>query len=237
MQSTFNMLRPTMGAARALSVLKRLKDKDYVDSSLALELWLNDNVSFPGECYREMITALYRENSLVNDTLRLGGTRKVEFKSITCPILNVAASEDHIVPLDASRALAGLTSSEDYTELITPGGHIGAVISKKASAHLWPNMVMWLESRFMNEHSVANAANAQATATAAAAAAAVTAQTVEVTVQSRMGANAARGKILRGKGLRHSTEFKKAPILPQSEGPAGEPEVRTRIRPWQAPLT
>jgi polyhydroxyalkanoate synthase len=154
MQSTFQMLRPTMGASRALALLKRRNDHEYVESALALELWLSDNVSFPGECYRQMIKALYRDNALVNSCLVLNN-ELVDFKRITCPVLNVAASEDHIVPLDAIRDMESLVSSESYTEFTTPGGHIGAIISRRASSVLWPNMKAWLETHFETQTPVA----------------------------------------------------------------------------------
>lgn len=148
LQTSFQWLRPTLNASRALHLLRRSKDRDFVDGSTALEVWVNDNVAFPGECYREFIEQFYRENALVNGTFHVGG-RKVDFKNLTCPVLNVAASDDHIVPREASDAFRKIAHGDDYTDLLTPGGHIGAVISRKATMNLWPKLDTWLTERFV----------------------------------------------------------------------------------------
>jgi polyhydroxyalkanoate synthase len=150
LQTSFQWLRPTMNAVRSLTMWRRSRDADFIESSMALDIWVNDNVSFPGECYQQMITSLYRDNALINGTLKLYN-ETVDFERLTCPVLNVAAQDDHIVPLDATQALRTLARSTDYAELLSPGGHIGAVISKKASAVLWPQIANWLESRFSTE--------------------------------------------------------------------------------------
>ena len=47
--------------------------------------------------------------------------RKVNLKNITCPVLNVFAKDDHIIPPATSQALAGKVGTKDYTELRAPG--------------------------------------------------------------------------------------------------------------------
>ena len=47
------------------SPVDRAWDDEFLDGFLALETWGNDNVSFPGECYRRYIEELYRDNALV----------------------------------------------------------------------------------------------------------------------------------------------------------------------------
>jgi polyhydroxyalkanoate synthase len=71
----------------------------------------------------------------------------VDLKQITCPVLNIYAQQDHLVPPAASKALNGLTSSEDYTELAFPGGHIGIYVSGKAQKEVTPAIGEWLNAR------------------------------------------------------------------------------------------
>lgn len=152
MQASFQWLKPTLSANRVLHLMRRQADREFIDGSTALDLWANDNVSFPGECYRDFIQQLYRDNGLIEGTLSVGGER-VDFSRLACPILNIAASDDHIVPRDASAALRALAAaSSDFTDLVTPGGHIGAVISRRATHTLWPQIDHWLKERSNASH-------------------------------------------------------------------------------------
>ena len=55
--------------------------------------------------------------------------RQVDLKSITAPVLNVFALDDHIIPPDCSRAIGAKISSTGYTEIPLPGGHVGLFVS------------------------------------------------------------------------------------------------------------
>jgi polyhydroxyalkanoate synthase len=75
------------------------------------------------------------------------GDQRVDLRNISCPVLNVYALQDHLVPPDASRVLKGLTSSQDYSELTFPGGHIGIYVSGKAQKEVTPGIAHWLNDR------------------------------------------------------------------------------------------
>lgn len=143
MQVPFHLLKPTAQASKLVYVADRLWDDRFLDSFMALETWANDNVSFPGECYRRYIRDLYQRNLLVKGELTIGG-RRVDLGRITCPLLNVAAHEDHIVPLESARALSALVPQTQ--EEIVGGGHIGAVVGYRASKTLWPRMAGFMRA-------------------------------------------------------------------------------------------
>jgi polyhydroxyalkanoate synthase len=137
MQVPFHLLKPTAQATKLVYAADRLWDERFLDSFLALETWANDNVSFPGECYRRYIRDLYQDNLLVQGKLRIGG-RRVDLGRIACPLLSVAAHEDHIVPLESARAISAAVAHTE--EVLVDGGHIGAVVGYRASKTLWPRM-------------------------------------------------------------------------------------------------
>ncbi len=66
---------------------------------------------------------------------------------MNCPLLNVFAEHDHLVPPDASKALNGRSSSCDYSELGFPGGHIGIYLSARAQSQVVPAISSWLNER------------------------------------------------------------------------------------------
>jgi len=92
------------------------------------------------------VTGFYQDNKLVKGQIRIGG-KAVDLERITIPVLNIYARDDHLVPQDASRALAGCVSSKDYSELEFPGGHIGLYVSARSQQLLPPAIAEWLGQR------------------------------------------------------------------------------------------
>ena len=146
MQASFHMLKPTLTAQKTVALLDRAWDDEFLEGFLATERWGNDNVSFPGACYARYITELYRENRLVRGGFSLAG-RPAELANIRCPTLALAFADDHIVPLSSAAPLVDRISARDKQLLVQPGGHVGAVVSRKAATRLWPLMSEFWASR------------------------------------------------------------------------------------------
>jgi poly[(R)-3-hydroxyalkanoate] polymerase subunit PhaC len=64
------------------------------------------------------------------------------------PVLNIYASEDHLVPPAASRTLAQYIGTDDYRALEFPGGHIGIYVSGKSQKMIPPAICEWLRERW-----------------------------------------------------------------------------------------
>jgi polyhydroxyalkanoate synthase len=139
MQGAFQMLRPTLNLSKAAHVLDRAWDDEFLDGFLALETWGNDNVSFPGEAYAKYVQGLYRDDGLMRGTFTLSG-RPVRLSDIRCPVLAVTFEHDNIVPGPSAGALLERVSSTVKERVHLPGGHVGAVVSRKAAERLWPKM-------------------------------------------------------------------------------------------------
>jgi poly[(R)-3-hydroxyalkanoate] polymerase subunit PhaC len=146
LQASFQLLRPTLGLSKMVGVLDRYWDDAFLDGFAALETWGSDNVSFPGGVYRTYIQGLYREDGLVNRSFRLGGER-VDLGNIRCPSLVVTFEHDNIVPLESAAPAMDLIGAEDKTQLHLHGGHVGAVVSRKAAKGLWPQLDAWWAER------------------------------------------------------------------------------------------
>ncbi len=139
MQASFKMMRPTLDASKLVGLLDRAWDDEFLDGFLATEKWGNDNVSFPGECYARYIEELYRGNALLAGTFTVCG-RPARLSAIRCPVLALAFAEDHIVPVDCAAPLIAAVTSRDKQVVVDRGGHVGAVVSRKAAGRLWPAM-------------------------------------------------------------------------------------------------
>ena len=116
----FRMLTPTADLVQYATLWQNLWNDEYVDGYQAMAQWAGDHVPFPGGVMRQLVEQLVRGNALVEGSLRLGG-RDVDLGAIRCPLLNVIAQNDHIVPPDGSRPLTSLVGSEQADELRAEG--------------------------------------------------------------------------------------------------------------------
>jgi len=71
----------------------------------------------------------------------------VDLQKITIPMLIIYAGEDHLMPLDESKALGGYIGSKDYTEMEFSGGHIGIYVSSRSQSTLPPAIASWIAER------------------------------------------------------------------------------------------
>lgn len=146
LQGTFLMQRPTMSLAKLVGLVDRAWDDAWLDAFLALETWVNDNVSLPGEAFREYIERLYKHEALVNDTLTLSG-EPVRLGNLKVPLLAVTFEHDVIVPAKSAAELVERAGSPDKERLHLAGGHVGAVVSRKAAQGLWQKLSQWWAAR------------------------------------------------------------------------------------------
>jgi polyhydroxyalkanoate synthase len=121
-------------------------DREALANFLRMERWIQDSPDQAGTAFRQFIRWFFQENRLMKGGLAIGG-QAVDPRRIECPILNIYATKDHLVPPSASRPLAGLTGSRDYTAFEFNGGHIGIYVSRSAQELLPKTIAQWLEKR------------------------------------------------------------------------------------------
>ncbi|CAN5558723.1 hypothetical protein BH10BDE1_BH10BDE1_28760 [soil metagenome] len=135
LQASFLMLRPTMTPRRWIQFARRLTERDFRESWLQMEIWSNDNVSFSSELFKDLLIPMYRDNAFTTSWRGLA--------TLDVPIFSIAATDDHIVPLESARALKAAVplATHEFHEM--RGGHIGAVLSKKTREKLWPELIQF----------------------------------------------------------------------------------------------
>ena len=144
---TFLSLKPfSLTGQKYVNMVDLLDDPDKVKNFLRMEKWIFDSPDQAGETFRQFAKDFFQKNGFINGGVMIG-EREVDLKNVVCPVLNIYAMQDHLVPPDASKALDGLTGSKDYTELAFPGGHIGIYVSGKAQKEVTPAIGEWLNER------------------------------------------------------------------------------------------
>ncbi len=144
---SFLSLKPfSLTGQKYVNMVDVLDDPAKIKNFLRMEKWIFDSPDQAGETFRQFAKDFFQQNKLINGGLQIGD-HEISLSNITCPVLNIYALQDHLVPPDASRALAGRTGSKDYTELAFPGGHIGIYVSGKAQKEVTPAIGSWLNER------------------------------------------------------------------------------------------
>lgn len=146
LQNAFLMLKPAKAMNRYAELLAHADDEEFVETFLAFDYWANDAVPLPGETFRQFVKDTYQQNLLVRGEMRLGG-RRVDLRKIKCPLLNVVAEHDHVVPLAASLPVMELVAGDDKELLKIKGGHHGLSIGPGALKVVWPRTAEWLRAR------------------------------------------------------------------------------------------
>lgn len=142
----FSMLKPMMRVSKYMNVVDTMQDKDKMMNFLRMEKWINDSPNQSGECFRQFMKDLYQQNKLLKGELEVGG-QKVELKNVSMPLLNIYASEDHLVPPAATIPLNDLVGTKDKELYKFPGGHIGVFVGGRSQKELAPAVAKWLKTR------------------------------------------------------------------------------------------
>jgi polyhydroxyalkanoate synthase len=147
LQSSFLLLKPVQNLIeKQINFFEKADDDAFVEDFLTMELWLNDNIPVAGEVFREFVKYLYQRNLLVQNKLPVG-KHIVDLRKITCPVLNLMAKGDDLVPCAQSMPFNDLVSSKERKTMIVPAGHIGLAVGSKAQKETWPEVCGWLAER------------------------------------------------------------------------------------------
>ena len=129
-----------------VDLMDHIDDQHALENFLRMEKWIFDSPDQPGEMFRQFMQWFVKENRLAKGELELNG-RRVDLEQIAVPVLNIFASQDHLVPPSASKPLKGLLGTRDYTEHEFRGGHIGIYVSGSAQREIPERITSWLKAR------------------------------------------------------------------------------------------
>jgi polyhydroxyalkanoate synthase len=148
LQATFMLLRPVGNLIeKPINFYEHLHEEKFIDDFLTTETWLNDNIPVPGEVYRQFVKYLYQQNLLTQNRMPVG-KHIVNLQKITCPVLNIMADKDDLVPCSQGTPFTDLVGSKDRKTILLQGsGHIGLAIGGRAQKEVWPQACQWLADR------------------------------------------------------------------------------------------
>lgn len=147
MNFAYLTLKPVrLNQQKYVGLVDILDNPKEVENFLRMEKWIFDSPDQAGEAFREFARDFFQKNQLIKGEARIGGKR-IDLKTITQPVLNIYAEQDHLVPPAASTPMGDVIGSKDYTALAFKGGHIGIYVSGRAQAQVPPAIHEWLAKR------------------------------------------------------------------------------------------
>lgn len=143
----FLSLKPLrLTGQKYLDMIDNLNNTETAKNFLRMEKWIFDSPDQAGEAFRQFAKDFFKHNKLIKGQLTIG-EHKVDLSNVTMPVLNIYATEDHLVPPAASKALSNYIGSQEYTEKSFQGGHIGIYVSARAQQQIPLLIAKWLEAR------------------------------------------------------------------------------------------
>jgi len=147
MNFAYLTLKPLrLNQQKYVAMVDILDNPREVENFLRMEKWIFDSPDQAGETFRQFARDFFQQNLLIKGQATIGG-RTIDLGTITQPVLNIYAEQDHLVPPAASIPLKDAVGSKDYTALPFPGGHIGIYVSGRAQNLVPPAIHEWLAKR------------------------------------------------------------------------------------------
>ncbi|MGE0031531.1 MAG: PHA/PHB synthase family protein [Steroidobacteraceae bacterium] len=117
---------------RAHDLLWQPAVKSYLkgerDDMIDLMAWNADGTRMPWKMHTEYLLGLYLNNDLAQGRFKVEG-ETVNLADIKVPMFVVGTETDHVAPWKSVYKVGGLTSSPEFTFLLTSGGHNAGIVS------------------------------------------------------------------------------------------------------------
>ncbi len=109
-----------------------------------LMAWNADGTRMPCRMHSEYLSRLYLHNELSAGTYTVAG-ETIDLKRLTVPMFVVGTETDHVAPWRSAFKTRALTRSNDYTFVLTSGGHNAGIISGAVNPKRRHRLLHWHE--------------------------------------------------------------------------------------------
>ncbi|MDR1617287.1 MAG: alpha/beta fold hydrolase [Syntrophomonadaceae bacterium] len=141
------MLNPVNNYIGTYTRLWKMMDEGMsVYSWKILNKWINDNINFPGEAFRQWTKDIFQNNKIKKKEFSIRN-QLIDLSKINCPVLTMAGKNDHIVLPGQAKAFLDMVSSTDKEYMEFNIGHGGLVFGSIAREDVYPSLAGWLETR------------------------------------------------------------------------------------------
>ncbi|MBI3891784.1 MAG: alpha/beta fold hydrolase [Candidatus Wallbacteria bacterium] len=145
LHASFPYMKPKEHLARNRLLFENILDEKYVRNFRSIERWSTDNVPFPGRVYHDFVKGCYQKNQLAKGEFRVGD-RTVDLGRVSCPVLNIYAKNDHIVPCATAERSAQLLAGTKTWNHPYEASHITVTVAHPIRETVWKDTLDWLRT-------------------------------------------------------------------------------------------
>lgn len=142
-QTLFYASNPWVFARKFANFTKLPIDSEEAEDFVAIESWVNDNVSMPAPVARECLIGWVQDNHPARAEWKING-ETVKPEVLDMPVFAACPLHDNIVPPDCAEPLLSLL--ENRTVIRPASGHVGMVAGPQAETELWHPFCAWVHS-------------------------------------------------------------------------------------------
>ncbi|MFH2009600.1 MAG: alpha/beta fold hydrolase [bacterium] len=135
---TFMVLKPYYEVMKWKLFLEKLGDDEVMKLFYPVDRWANENVDIPGAVFKKFVEEVFHGDRFRNSETLINGA-PVKLKNVTCPVMNLTATRDWIVPPASAEILGTLVGSQDYRHVSIEGAHVTIMIDPRTRP-LWTEM-------------------------------------------------------------------------------------------------
>ena len=140
---TFMVLKPYYEVMKWKMFLEKVGDDDTMALFYPVDRWANENVDIPGAVFKKFVEEVFHADRFSKGEALIHGER-VALEAITCPVMNLTATRDWIVPPPSAEILGDLVGSDDYRHVSIEGSHVTIMIDPRARP-IWTQMSDFLK--------------------------------------------------------------------------------------------
>ncbi len=128
------------GLADKYQAFAALPEGEAASAFVRLEDWSNSGEPLSLAAITDIALTLFAGDASGRGSWQIAGQR-IDAAALTCPVLDVIASRDRIVP-----AASALSMTGPATALQVDAGHVGMIIGRRAPDLLWAPLGAWLRA-------------------------------------------------------------------------------------------
>jgi polyhydroxyalkanoate synthase len=143
MDMVFPMIKPSQRIKAMSTLFKNPENNAFSNLYKALMQWREDNQPMPGKFTKKYLKEFYQDNKLYKGQLKVND-KKVDLKKITCPVLNIVATDDYITPEKSALPFLDMVGSKEKELLEINGGHLDIILNVLVRNNAWEKLKNWI---------------------------------------------------------------------------------------------
>ncbi len=135
---TFMAIKPYYEVMKWKMFLENLGNDQVMALFYPVDRWANENVDIPGEFFRKFVREVFHDDRFRKGETRIHG-EIADPQNITCPVMNLTAERDWIVPSPSGDIPDGMLGSGDVRHEVIAGAHVGIMVDPRTRP-VWTTM-------------------------------------------------------------------------------------------------